>query len=315
MNNVHRDADTPSFSYWPNQQKNNRLLRGASLQRNDPTPFMYANDKQGPPPGMNCSVGMRYDPQSGWYCPTAPCYSAPPNDRSLCDVHTGQWYVPTVQGQVGNWGGPAAPSLINMAPCAIDRNYEPPVGTRGKPTCDRLTGRYFYDSNDGNDFTMYDGQSLAAFASYKNTRDGVKKMRGGLIGTNALHYGIPSVAMDRAYIGPTRQPFQMPDGRLHPMLTGMGYATPRARGHYQKNSNILPVSKITARVDPSSRQPRGGFMRTASLDEPTFANPTEFNSLDVQRATDAQIAQRQASLGANADAVDRPMFVHKHKQN
>ncbi len=285
---VHYAGDAPSYTHWPDEKSNQELISSNKLVQalgSVSNPFIYAKPQQGPPPQMRGPV--RHDDQDGWYQPTYPCTGPKPigsGERSLCDPHTGKWYVPATQ-QAGSWGG----SLINLAPCGIDRMNPPPVGSHGKPQCDRFTGRYSYDSVDGYP-GVYDGNSMAAFSSYRRGRDGIKKLRGGLEG-NRLHYDLPSVALDRAYDGApgVGVPFQNQEtGRLHPALTDMGGN--RARGHYQKNSQIRTNLRQIARPDPLGLARRGGYMMTARTSLPKYRMGAPFTPYDYRQA--ASIYQR-----------------------
>lgn len=225
--------------------------------------FIYRKESQGPPRGAG---PWRYDEQDGWYNPTYPCTGPKPTEageRAICDVHTKQWYVDSDRG-AGSWTG----SLVNMGPCAIDRLHPPPVGTHGKPTCDRLTGRYYYSSVDGYPETqafpngrrsVYDPAERKAMI---NSRDGRK-----------LSSKVASVEADRGYRKPAvnfKDPYT---GRLPPALTGMG--GDRARGHYQQNSQIRPSMKILAR--PVAKPHWRG--QAASVHEPAFGRGARMGRL------------------------------------
>lgn len=283
------NQQAPSYSHWPDAQSNQSMISGNKLMShyNSTTPFIYAKQSQGAP---SHNGPMRYDQQDGWINPTFPCAGAKPSacgEKALCDVHTGKYYCPTTS-QNGSFYG----TLVNMAPCAIDRNNPPIAGTTGQAQCDRLTGQYYYDGADGI-FHQYDGQSLAAFSSYQKSGKGLSSARGGLA-NSSIRYGQPSVELSRAYTGSAGSGVKFHDqstGRLHPALTNMG--SDRARGHYQNNSQIKPSMTMVAKPPANSQQPRGGYMSTSRVKATKFSSEP-FSQGDYNLAQ--QIAQRPSLI-------------------
>lgn len=300
---AHAPQFAPSFAHFPDEAQNRDLIYRNRMKYTGSTPDLYDRGKRAPADlARNCGSALRYDPQDGWVCGTAPCNGPKPHDGALCDIQTGEWVTPTVGGRARTWGG--RQSLVQMAPCAIDRNHFYQVGTLGNPVCDRLTGRYYYDNTEGRP-GEYDGQTLSAANTWRRDASGASKRgRGGLASGHGItsfvqgnaqnRYRGAGVLMDRAYTGDRGAgvPFVTTEGQLHPALTNMGSF--RTRGWHQKNSQIRPTLRIPARPDPAALQPRGGTMVTPR-------RPDRFG-----RVTPRPVAFTPSDLAASASIYQRP---------
>lgn len=311
---IHNAPNAPSFSYYPNADKQAQTLAGGILRDYGAYPFTFGQKSQGPPPTMTCrgNGGPLFNQANGWYCPFDERRHCPistkPHDRARCDQFGGGWVVDTVDGQVL----PFARTQIQMAPCNVDAQWPPYVGTLGPKTCDLKTGRFYYQGVNGLPFNA--GYDTSAVESVNTFRKGLDRKigRGGLTTTTPFDYKNRrmdnGIQLDRAYTGYTGKgvPFVTAQGLLSPTQTGMGEQQHKARGFQQKNSSVTPLMRHPATPSPAAYVNRQ-FGTTRISRDNHIRNTSSITPQDV--AASSQIYMRPWENSEN-DAI-----IHRGKQN
>jgi len=298
---VHSAPNQPSFSNFPYADAQAQYLDGGALANYGAYPFTFASRADGPPPSMRCPVPLRYSESNGeWYCPTAPCMGPKPHDRAYCDLISGRWVVPSVGGQQP----PLDESLVQMSPCEIDPFFPPAIGTRGTVECDLVTGRNYYDLDNGNyahhDYSgIQSSQWLAQ--SHRRGRDGLAVVDSSSAYSGGRRNLDPSVSLDRAYTGFHSKgvPFADGRGRLHPAQTAVSFAHHRSRGLYQKNTNVMPVAVMHATPEP--RTPRAGYLGVSQAGPADYAT-SRFTAADLAAVN--QVYMRPSGGPQERDLID-----------
>jgi len=115
--------------------------------------------------------------------------------------------------------------------------------------------------------------------------------------------------MDRAYTSHPGMSARMPDGRLHPALTGMGWQAYRSRGNVQKNSYVMPVATRTAQPDPTAEHARRrASMRASHIGRQRTASRALFTTADEA------VASRMSSWAASRP-IAHARRVHRGAPN
>jgi hypothetical protein len=313
---VHSSPNSPSFSYYSDASERVKTLGGGSLADYGAYPFLYAKKEQGPPPTMTCggNGGPLYNQANGWYCPFEErrhCdIATKPHDRARCDIHSGKWYVNTVDGQVL----PFARTQIQMAPCQVDAQWPPLIGTLGPKTCDPKTGRFYHQGVDALPFNAgYDPTAVDSEVSWRKTLDARKPGRGGLVTSKPFDYKMAhmenGISLDRAYTGYTGKgvPFFTAQGLLSPSQTGVTQQVHRARGYQQKNTSVLPLMRHPAYPDPAAYTKRAFGTSRISRDN-NLRTTSSLTDEDVLAAT-------QSYLRPSDNNDENNTIVHRGKRN